>query len=55
MHAHTDRELDCIWVNAGESPPDWRQAAEIGAEFAVLLQECNLAIPTDLVYSGADA
>jgi hypothetical protein len=41
-------------MNAGESPSDWRQAADMGAESAALLQECNLAIPRGVVYSGAD-
>jgi hypothetical protein len=51
MHDHTYRSFGFIRINAGESLPDWRQAAEIRAEFADVLPECNLAIAARLVYS----
>ena len=51
MHFSHVSKLGFIRANAGEYPPDWRQAADIRAEFAGVLRECNLAIATRLVYS----
>jgi hypothetical protein len=47
----TRAELGFIRANAGEYPPDWGQAADIRAEFAGMLRQCNLAFRTSLVYS----